>query len=224
MRFGLGMPTSVEQRQRLVAGLRLGHARGRRAWARTSWLADRERRVQVAHRLLRDVGDPLAAQWCQPSGQDLVVARRHGVLAVELDGAGRRSALSGSSPRIANAVWDLPDPDSPTMPRTSPRSTWKLTSSTTFLTGAVSLRVADRQVGDLEQVVLGPRRAPAPARRCARAVVCSTPVLFSLTFTGPRVRRAWRCPAGPAHRWSARSRARARTGRVGRGRRSGSRR
>ena len=42
-------------------------------------------------------------------------------------------ALSGSSPRMEKAVWDLPEPDSPTMPRISPRSTWKETSSTTFL-------------------------------------------------------------------------------------------
>src|SRR3954447_9270403 len=39
-----------------------------------------------------------------------------------------------SSPRIENPVIDLPEPDSPTRPRISPRPTSKLTPSTAFTT------------------------------------------------------------------------------------------
>ena len=46
----------------------------------------------------------------------------------------RTSALLGSSPMLASAVTDVPEPDSPTMPRTSPAASVKSTPRTAWTT------------------------------------------------------------------------------------------
>src|SRR5262245_66262956 len=55
-----------------------------------------------------------------------------------------RSARAGSKPIIASAVRDLPHPDSPTMHRVSPRSTWKETPCTARRLPAGTGRVTRR--------------------------------------------------------------------------------
>jgi len=52
---------------------------------------------------------------------------------IRIEPVTRTRALGGSSPAIARHVTDLPEPDSPTMPIRSPRSTWRLTERTAWM-------------------------------------------------------------------------------------------
>ena len=69
--------------------------------------------------------------------RQLAVALAEQLVAVELDRAGDLGRRRGSRPMMASDVTDLPDPDSPTMPSTSPAATSKLTPRTACTTDAV---------------------------------------------------------------------------------------
>src|SRR5699024_8321058 len=88
--------------------------------------ADGEHRVQVAHGFLRDVGDLLPAH-----GAVLAAAAGHQVDAFEVDGPGDHAPPVGSRPSTEKEVWDLPEPDSPIRPCTSPRRMRRSTPWTT---------------------------------------------------------------------------------------------
>ena len=98
-------------------------------WARivsATWSPDGKHRVETGHRILEDHADPSAAHGahlgfpeCQQIGP---VERNAGSV---LDSPGRRH-----QPEEGEAVRLLPQPDSPTSARVSPRAMWKLTPST----------------------------------------------------------------------------------------------
>ena len=117
-RSALGMPTAVEH----VDGAGRAPAALVTSWWR--WIASSScqpigvDRVQRRHRVLEDHRDLVAA--------DLAQLR----LGQARAGRGRRTSTSpdvaavfGRSPMIVRLVTDLPEPDSPTMPSTLPRST-----------------------------------------------------------------------------------------------------
>ena len=86
--------------------------------------ADRVERIERGQRVLEDHADAPAAHPAHVLGPQIVDA-----LAVEQDLAAREAAGRLESPMIAAPVSDLPAPDSPTTPRTSPLITSKETSS-----------------------------------------------------------------------------------------------
>ena len=91
-------------------------------------VADRVDRVQRRHRVLEDHRDLVAAHVAQPR-----LGQLEQVLAL-VDRPRPRSAvfLSRVSPSSVIAVTLLPEPDSPTIPSTSPRSSSKSTPSTAW--------------------------------------------------------------------------------------------
>ena len=106
--------------------------------------ADAMQRVQRRHRLLKDHRDAVAAQ-----APHLGFAGAGKVAPLEADRAARLCAPSGSRPISASAVIVLPEPDSPTTPRLSPRSSENETSRTTRR--ALRRRQVDGEVCDFEQ-------------------------------------------------------------------------
>ena len=78
------------------------------------------------------------------------------LLAVEPDRAGDlRAFVAVCRPITAMLVTDLPEPDSPTMPRVWPRSTWKESPSTDFTTPSSVVKCTCRSRTS--------RKAPPPA-------------------------------------------------------------
>ena len=87
---------------------------------------DGQDRVERGHRLLEDHRDVAAAEIAH-----MLVVEIEEDAAVEDDAALReRARCGGSSRMIESADTDLPEPDSPTMARISPRPTSKLMPST----------------------------------------------------------------------------------------------
>ena len=90
--LGIGDPDHLQQFQRPLPGLALAQAEDG-AHRLDELEADRERRVEVAHRLLRDVGDLLAPDLAVLAG------RQAGELAAaEADRAGQDAATGGQQP------------------------------------------------------------------------------------------------------------------------------
>ena len=104
----IGDADAGEQRQRLLLGLRLAHPEGD-PHRLDELAADRERRVEVAHRLLRHVGDPRAAQLVDrlDVGTDQLDAVEHDRAAEDL--AGRRQQAEHGERRLGLARAGLTD-------------------------------------------------------------------------------------------------------------------
>src|SRR3979490_675214 len=99
-------------------------------------LADRVERIERAERILEHDADAPAADGAERPGRQSGDARARGcacgavpLLSRQTSPAATRPGGS-SSPMIARPVSDLPAPDSPTTPSTSPRATENDTSST----------------------------------------------------------------------------------------------
>ena len=115
--------------------------------------ADRHQRVQRGQRVLEDQRDltPRIESSSLSEQLEQLGAVEHGRPVTVV----RRG---GSSPTSDRQLTDLPEPDSPTMPRTVPRSTDQLTWSTAWITPSSVLDL-HRQIPDRQQ--RGAVRRPA---------------------------------------------------------------
>ena len=116
--------------------------------------------------------------------------------------AGSGPQLTGASPTAARASVDLPDPDSPTRPTTSPAGTVRLTPSTAVV---ASPAVADGDVveAQLAHAVTSSRRA---RRRVGRSVDLERRSARRRASRRPGGRRRRSRAAGPRSRqWSSAS-------------------
>ena len=134
--------------------------------------ADREARVEARRRLLEDHRDVAADDLAA-----CALGERQHVVSGEAQALRAHAAGNATRPISASIVTLLPEPDSPTMPSTSPSSSVRLTPSTACSTPDCG-RELDVEVFDLEEWHVsvnsdGDRpltpfcRAPTP--RCAAA-------------------------------------------------------
>ena len=108
-------------------------------------LAAREHGVERGHRLLEHHRHAA----CSAAREASAAGAEH-VLAVEQDAPRRHRAMpAGSSPIVACAITDLPDPDSPTRQTISPAPTLMLASRTARSRSPVA-RQRDRKAANLE--------------------------------------------------------------------------
>ena len=143
-----GKRAGLTRRQPFVQSHRLGDL-----------VADGEHGIERCHRLLEDHGDLPAANAAHG-----IERRSEQIAAFEVRSRPPRSSPGGwISRRIESAVTDLPLPDSPTIPTTSPSPTVKLTSSTTTARSPL-VREAHAQIADLEACNRSESSRPAGLR------------------------------------------------------------
>ena len=152
---GSGKPTRAKTS---TARSRASALRSTSAWSRSAsrdLVADRVQRRQRGHRLLEDHGDAAAAQGAHRLAVGVErgdVDRRLGVgRIVEQDRAARRCAPTfGRMRRIACAVTDLPEPDSPTSATVLPCGMSKRQAVDGAESAGVGLEI-DRQIADRQE-------------------------------------------------------------------------
>ena len=181
--LGIGDLDQLEQLDRPLAG-RLRRHRLVAAQHLGDLEPDRVHRVERRHRLLEDHRHVAAADLAQGA-----VVEADDLAAADLDRAARRDAFSGSRPIIANAIVDLPEPDSPTIASTSPATR----SNSAPIDGRVPRAVdpeVDVEVADLERRLgVGPDVSRGAASRAC--VLASTARAARALLA--RWRRAARC-------------------------------